>query len=97
MAEFNCTAVANSFAWFANGQQIDNGDEGVSIATVAVDGTQNIRISTLILTVSSTDNATNITCHVVLLTPISISSVDSNPALLLVQGIVLRWRVLINL
>ena len=87
VAEFTCTAIATSITWTANGQQLSNID-GVSIATVAVDKTRNIRISTLRIPVSSTDDATNITCHAIVLTPIS--SVESSPVLLLVQGIVLR-------
>ena len=84
MAEFTCTAVANSFTWalYPNGQQIDEG-EGVDIKTVKVNGSLNIRMSTLRLTVISTDNTTNIICTAYTLSP---SSIDSDPVLLQVQG-----------
>ena len=85
MAKFNCTAVANSITWKADGQQLDNGDEGVIESTVIVNGTLNIRMSTLRLTVSSTDNATNITCFVVSFSP-SLTTFESRPVLLMVQG-----------
>ena len=81
VAEFTCTAVANSFAWEANGQQRDN-EKGIVITSVLVN---EVHISTFRMTVSSTDNATNITCIAFRLTPLS--SDVSNPALLLVQGI----------
>ena len=85
MAEFTCTAVANSIFWRANGQQLDNGDEGVIVETVLVNGTLSIRMTTLRLTVSSTDNATNITCFAASFSP-SITTVESQPVLLMVQG-----------
>ena len=84
MAEFNCTAVANSFTWQANGQQIDNGEEAV-ITPVLVNETKNIRMSTL--TLMSVSNSTNVTCTAIRVT--NFSRADSDPALLLVQGIVL--------
>ena len=83
VVEFTCTAVANSFTWQANGQQLDNG-RGVFIMPVAVNEAQNIRMSTLRLTVSSIDDATNITCTAISLSPFS--KVVSNPAPLIVQG-----------
>ena len=89
MAEFNCTAVANSITWRANGQQIDNGDEGVLVATVIV--LINIRMSTLRLTVSSTDNAANITCFAVSFSLV-ITGSESWPVLLMVQGSIARLR-----
>ena len=67
--------------------QLDSGRKGVTISTAAVNKTTSIRTSTVRMTVSSTDNAKNITC-----TAISRSSpptIDSSdPALLFVQGIV---------
>ena len=94
VAEFTCTAVANSFTWHANGQQLSDRD-GVSRTTVAVEEARDIRKSTLKMAVTATDNATNITCTAILLSPLS--SDESKPVLLLVQGIVLRLSVLINL
>ena len=86
VVEFNCTAVANGFTWYANGQQIDNG-EGVAITPeIPVNENLNIRMSTLRMAVVSVNNSTNITCIAFLLDPIS--SEESDPALLLVQGIV---------
>ena len=64
-----CTDV-DSFTWQANGRQIDDG-EGVDIKTETVKEAQNICMSTLKLTVTSTDNATNITCYVVSLLSMS--------------------------
>ena len=62
--ELNCTAVANTFFWRENGQQLDNGINGVDITTVVVDGAQNIRMSTL--RVPATDSAAaNYTCTAV--------------------------------
>ena len=83
MVEFTCTAVTNGFAWEANGQQLDNNEE-VVIATVPVNVVQNLRMSTLRILVTSSDNATNITCVVVSLSPFT--SDESDPVLLLVQG-----------
>ena len=83
MAEFTCTAVASAIIWRANGQQIDEGDV-VKITTVLVNGTLSIRKSTLELTVSSTDDATNITCTAI---TESSTSPESDPVLLLVQGV----------
>ena len=84
VAEFTCTAVANGFAWKANGQQLDNEDE-VAILNAPVNELLNIRISTLRVLVTSTDNDTNITCVVVSLNPFT--SDESDSVLLLVQGI----------
>ena len=84
MVEFTCTAVANGFAWEANGQQLDS-NEVVAIANVPVNEMQNLRMSTLRILVTSTDNATNITCIVVSLNPFT--NDESDPVLLLVQGV----------
>ena len=81
VAEFNCTAVANAFSWRANGQEIISG-KGFVITYVFL--ALYIRMSTLRMMVSSTDNATNITCLVISLSPFSFDI--SDPALLLVQG-----------
>ena len=85
MAEFICTAVGNTITWRANGQQIDEGEK-VDITTVIVNNALNIRMSTLRLTVSATDNAVNITCFAVSFSP-GFTLIESNPAILLIQGI----------
>ena len=85
MAEFTCTAVANSFTWalYPNGQQI-NEEEGVDITTTTVNGALNIRMSTLRVAVTSIDDAANIICTAFTLSPLS--GIDSDPVLLQVQG-----------
>ena len=80
VAEFTCTAVANSFAWEANGKQRDN-EQDIIITSVVIN---EVHTSTFRMKVSSTDNATNISCIAFLLTPLS--SDGSSPVLLLVQG-----------
>ena len=55
---------------------------------IVVNQMQGIRMSTLLLTanaLSIVDNATNITCNVIIISPLSWD--ESEPALLLVQGI----------
>ena len=86
VAEFSCTAVANSFVWEINGEQVDDNGERFVVMTVQINKAQlNVRKSTLIMTMSSTDTAANITC-----TAISrsnpVTTAESDPALLLVQG-----------
>ena len=89
VAEFNCTAVANTFIWQTNGQQIDEGNV-VKITNALVNGAQNIRISTLKLTVTSTNDTTNITCTATLairqMKSVTLTIADSDPVLMLVQG-----------
>ena len=65
------------------GKLMDNNEE-VVIANVPVNEMQNLRMSTLRILVTSTDNATNITCVVVSLNPFT--NDESDPVLLLVQG-----------
>ena len=84
MAVFTCTAVADTFTWQANGLQIDEVEGEIFITNIELDLTLNIRESTLELTVSSTDNATNITCTAISISPLAINK--SDPVLLLVQG-----------
>ena len=83
VAEFNCTAIANSFVWKANGVKIN---EGIGMITqpILLNETLNIFKSTLRIMASSTDNAAEIICIAVKVTPLS--SDESGPALLLVQG-----------
>ena len=84
VAEFNCTGVANGINWNKNGQPMSNSDEGVNILPTILNAKQNIRMSTLRMKVTLTDNAANITCKAYILVPLS---EESSTALLLVQGI----------
>ena len=89
-AEFNCTGIGNTFFWKANGTELSNGEKYfLTLVPLLLDEVQGLRMSMLRVTVTSTDNATNITCTVIKLSPFSISN-ESKPALLLVQGISLR-------
>ena len=90
VANFTCTAIANAFRWEANGVQIDS-NERIAINMAPVNAEQ--RRSTLDMTISSTDNATNITCTAISLNRQnestagrSVTSDVSVPVLLLVQG-----------
>ena len=85
VAEFNCTGVASGFVWEANGMEVKDDGIGTFIShVISVDAANGIRMSTLRMKVSSTDNATNITCTTLKSSPLS--SDKSGPALLLVQG-----------
>ena len=81
VAEFDCTGVAAIFTWNINGVQVISSND-LQIITVNV--AQGILMSTLRMTVSST-NALNITCEAIKQPP-SLSKNESQPALLLVQG-----------
>ena len=84
MAEFNCTGVASSFIWKANGTVLTSNELEIFVSQlIAVE--QDFRISTLKIKVSSVENATKITCSAVSLDPFTTD--ESEPALLLVQGI----------
>ena len=83
VANFSCTAVAQAFRWEANGVQIDNTEE-ISINTVKEDG--ELRRSILSIKISSTDNATNITCTAISFESTVTCTNVSASALLLVQG-----------
>ena len=75
-----CKAVGNIFSWLFSRQPA-----GFEENTVAIDEDQNFRQSTLKWNVtSSDDNNTTITCIVVSLDPFT--KEESDPALLLVQG-----------
>ena len=88
VAEFNCTGIAETIAWKANGEEIVNNGETIVIPTaIVVNQTQGILMSTVLLTASIVDNVTNITCIALSTSPLS--SDESEPALLLVQG--LMW------
>ena len=81
--ELNCTAVANTFFWRENGQQLDNGINGVDIIIGVVDKARNIRMSTL--RVPATDNAAvNYTCIAVTTNPFEQDV--SDPAVVRKQG-----------
>ena len=85
MDEFNCTGVASGFVWESNGMEVINDGIRTLIShAISVDAANGIRMSTLRMKVSSTDNATNITCTALKSSPLS--SNRSAPALLLVQG-----------
>ena len=82
-AEFTCTAIANTFVWKANDTELKNSDAILIIPVILLDEVQGIRMSTLRMTVSSTDSV-NITCNAISLSPLS--SDESEPALMMVQG-----------
>ena len=82
VAEFNCTGVASGFVWEADGVELK--DDGMDTLISQVISVGASTMSTLRMKVTSTDNATNITCTALKLTPLS--SDKSAPALLLVQG-----------
>ena len=84
-AEFTCTGIGSTFFWKANGTQLSNGENIFITPPLLLDEVQGLKMSTLRVTVTSTDNATNITCTAIKLDPFSISN-ESEPALLLVQG-----------
>ena len=91
VAEFNCTAVAANFVWKKNGMDVNNGI-GTVIKDTIVNEVQSIRKSMLKLTVSSViDIASNITCTAVKNSPFS--NDESEPAILLVQGIAILWCI----
>ena len=84
VAEFNCTAVADTCVWKANEDKIDE-REGVKInLTSIMPNSTTIRLCLLKLTVTSTDNATNISCTAVKRSPFT--NVKSPSVLLHVQG-----------
>ena len=77
-----------------NGHQLHDGDNGdrVNIThAIPVNLSQNVRMSILRMTVTSADNAVKITCIASWLKPIS--SDESDPALLLVQGVNIECKV----
>ena len=83
VAVFNCTYVP-LLIWLADGvDQIVNGSNGYKFSTMPY-GLPNIRTTTLEVTASMDKNNTNITCTAISRSPLSKS--DSEPALLLIQG-----------
>ena len=94
-AEFNCTGIGNTFFWKANGTQLSNGEKHfIAPAPSLVDEVLGLHMSTLRVTVASTDNATIITCTAVKLSPVVSISNESEPALLLVQGVYYCMRLI---
>ena len=83
LAEFNCTAVSNTINWYRNGYQLEDDKNGAFISPIIEVNSQDIRMSTLTIKVTSTADAGNITCTVVYNKPLSI---ENSTALLLVQG-----------
>ena len=84
VAEFNCTGTADAFIWEFNGEPVGNDIGIVIMPTITVDEAENIYKTVLQVTASTVDVAKNITCTAVSLSPVS--TVESQPALLLVQG-----------
>ena len=74
-----CKAVGNIFSWLFSRQPA-----GFEEKTVAIDEDQDFRQSTLKWNVTSSNNNIIITCVVVSLDPFTRE--ESDPALLLVQG-----------
>ena len=91
IAEFNCTAIASTFIWKANGITLKNTIQTQISSPTAVNSTQGILMSSLLVTVSSADNATNITCTAFSKLPVLN---ESEPAILLVQGIIILKKYL---
>ena len=81
VAIFNCTYVGDIVRWEANGQRIFNGQNGYEFTDVPL--TSTLAMSTLTVVISLDKNNTNITCVVLSL---DLSSTESEPALLLLQG-----------
>ena len=84
VAEFNCTAIANVIIWKANGMTLQDTNQIEIFETV--NALQGIFMSTLAISVSSVDNATNITCISATITNSVTAVNESEPVLLLVQG-----------
>ena len=85
VAEFNCTGSADTFIWESNEEPIGN-EMGIVISTTTVNEANSIRMSVLRVTASSFDVSKNITCTAISLNPLS--TVKSEPAILMVQGII---------
>ena len=84
VAGFNCTAIANVIIWKANGVALQDTNRIEIFETV--NALQGIFMSTLTISVSSVDNATNITCIAASVKNSMTAVNESEPALLLVQG-----------
>ena len=86
VAELNCTAIANAIIWKANGITLQDTNQIQIFETI--NASQGIYMSTLTISVSSVDDATNITCIATTVKNSMITAVnESKPVELLVQGI----------
>ena len=65
---------------------VSNGDSLIQTPTTTLNQAQGIRMSTLRVKHFSTDNTTDVTCTAVVVSPLS--SDESEPALLMIQGII---------
>ena len=84
VAGFNCTAIANVIIWKANGITLQDTNQ-IEIFETA-NALQGIYMSVLTMSVSSVDNATNITCIAATIKNSMTAVNESKPVLLLVQG-----------
>ena len=84
VAKFICTYVGDIVRWEANGQKIFDGQDGYQFTDVPV--TPPSAMSTLTVVTSLDKNNTNITCTAINL---DLSTSEKEPALLLLQGIML--------
>ena len=82
VAEFNCTAIANVIIWKANGKTLQDTNQIEIFDTV--NASQGKSMSSLTISVSSVDNATNITCTAATVNNPTVN--ESKPVVLLVQG-----------
>ena len=81
VAEFSCTYLGDIVRWEVNRQRIFSGQDGYEITDVPLTSTS--AMSTLTVVTSLDKNNTNITCFVITL---DLSTAESEPALLLLQG-----------
>ena len=81
VAKFSCTYVGGNFLWKANGQKIFNGMDGFKYNETEL--SQDLIMSTLTVVISLNKNNTNITCTAIAK---GSDSIESEPALLLLQG-----------
>ena len=88
VVKFICTYDGDILRWEANGQRIFNGLDGYKFTDVPV--TSNLIISTLSVVTSLDKNNTNITCTAIALDS---ETVESEPALLLLQGTIINNNV----
>ena len=73
---YSSPILGNTFFWKANGTELSNGEKYfLTLVPLLVDEVQGLRMSMLRVKVASTDNATNITCTVIKLSPFSMKSI----------------------
>ena len=98
-AMFNCTAIATSFTWEIDGVLIDDGDlrdKGFddSAPELTLNLTQNLRGTSLRVLGSPDSNNVSITCVAIIpITPITSDANTSEPALMLVQGKSVGYKI----